>query len=224
MLLTYEYFAEIPNKIHIFYEQAFAALFRRHDAQKSQFIRKTYGNLALDDFRNFFAAFCAFSYLEERFTILEGDLRRLTTRALKYAGVTAKTEDVLRDLHECVCMLQKDGIHTTFVHRSFQEYFCALFIANYHGPQAPTILDKCALRSRDEVIPMLFEMSRERIDRDWALPHINEIVDALDDPIDDEVAARLFCRIIRQATIIVCWDGVSSIDVAPFSVSSVRTL
>ena len=55
MLLTYEQFAEIPNKIHIFYEQAFAALFRRHDAQKSQFIRKTYANLAIDDFRAFFS-------------------------------------------------------------------------------------------------------------------------------------------------------------------------
>ena len=54
MLLTYEQFAEIPNKMHIFYEQAFAALFRRHDAQKSQFIRKTYTNLAIDDFRAFF--------------------------------------------------------------------------------------------------------------------------------------------------------------------------
>jgi hypothetical protein len=205
MLLTYEYFAEIPTKIHIFYEQAFAALFRRHDAQKSQFIRKTYANLPLDDFRNFFASFCAFSYLEERFTLLEGDLRRLTTRAMKYAGVKAKIDDVLRDLHECVCMLQRDGIHTIFVHRSFQEYFCAVFIANYHGLQVRSILDKCAFRSQDEVIPMLFEMSRERVDRDWALPHIDEIIGGTNGVIDHYTSDRVYRCLIDQARIAVAW-------------------
>ena len=143
MLLTYEQFADIPNKMHIFYEQAFAALFRRHDAQKAQFIRKTYANLAINDFRSFFSAFC-FSYLEERFSFLDKDLRTATTKALKYAGLTTKIDDVLRDLHECLCMLQRDGIYTVFVHRSFQEYFCAVFLASYHGPQL-LMLDRFAL-------------------------------------------------------------------------------
>ena len=40
MLLTYEYFAEIPNKMHIFYEQAFAALFRRMTPKRHNLLEK----------------------------------------------------------------------------------------------------------------------------------------------------------------------------------------
>ena len=67
MLLTYEGYAEIPNKMHSFYGQAFDTLFQRHDAQKEQFIRQTHTGLPLDDFKSCFAAFCALSYLQERY-------------------------------------------------------------------------------------------------------------------------------------------------------------
>ena len=136
MLLTYEKFAEIPDKMHIFYDQAFFALFKRHDAQKSQFIRKTYSNLAIDDFRKFFAAFSVFTYMDERFQFSDAELIKFTERALNYGGIKAKADEVLKDLHECVCMLQRDGIITLFVHRSLQEYFAAVFMDTFSGQNA----------------------------------------------------------------------------------------
>lgn len=57
MLLTYEQLAEIPEKIHIFYEQAFDTLYHKHDALKSQYKRKSYSNLPIDDFKRIFSAF-----------------------------------------------------------------------------------------------------------------------------------------------------------------------
>jgi hypothetical protein len=199
MLLTYEQFAEIPNKMHIFYDQAFTALFRRHDATKAQFIRKTYANLALDDFRSFFAAFCIFSYLEEKFTFLDGELQLLIAKSLKFINAPSSLSDnVLQDLHECICMLQKYGIHTTFVHRSFQEYFTAVFIAAYNGPLVRSMIDKSALRSRDQVIPMLFEMSRDKLDRQWTLPRIDEFLIEAGEVVTAETGARLFNRLVER--------------------------
>jgi hypothetical protein len=198
MLLTYEQFAEIPNKMHIFYEQAFSALFRRHDAQKSQFIRKTYANLPIDDFRSFLSAFCASSYLDQRFSFTDEELRQLLRRALKYVGITPRVDDVRRDLYECVCMLQRDGIYTVFVHRSFQEYFCAVFLAAYYGPQLRPMLEKIARRAEDQVMSMLFEMARDKVDREWAIPNVDLLLTEVAD--SDGEGANVFRRFVSGAS------------------------
>lgn len=79
-------------------------------------------------------------------------------------------------------MLQRDGISTVFVHRSFQEYFTAVFMSLYHGKQFIPMLDKFAIRTQDKVIPMLFEMAKERVESEWILPHTNEYLEAVDAP------------------------------------------
>ena len=68
MLITLEQFAEIPAKIHLFYEHAFEALFRWHDVTKSGgFQRKRHVSIALDDYRRLFSYFCTISYMKEAF-------------------------------------------------------------------------------------------------------------------------------------------------------------
>ena len=37
MLMTFDEFAEIPSKMHVFYEQAFNVLYNKHDATKASF-------------------------------------------------------------------------------------------------------------------------------------------------------------------------------------------
>ena len=202
MLLTYEQFAEIPNKIHIFYEQAFSALFRRHDAQKTQFIRKTYANLAIDDFNKFFATFCTFSYAEQRFSFSDQELIQSVKNSLSYARVKANPSDVIRDLYECVCMLQKDVNYTDFVHRSFQEYFCALFLVSYHGAQLPIMLIRfLGRRLHDRVLALFFEMARDRVDRDWALPFLTEILQDIFASSSDNERVEVYKRIFKGVNV-----------------------
>jgi predicted NACHT family NTPase len=62
MLLTLAQFAEVPAKIHLFYEYAFEALFGRHDVTKAGFQRKRHTALAMDDFKRLFAYFCMITY------------------------------------------------------------------------------------------------------------------------------------------------------------------
>lgn len=63
MLMTYEQFAEIPSKMHIFYHEAYIALSQKHDAIKR--VLKT--GLTADQFADYFAEFCARSYRDEKF-------------------------------------------------------------------------------------------------------------------------------------------------------------
>ena len=65
MLITLEQFADVPAKIHLFYEYAFEALFARHDVTKSGgFQRKRHVSIALDDYRRLFSYFCTISYMQ----------------------------------------------------------------------------------------------------------------------------------------------------------------
>jgi len=185
MLLTYEEFAEIPDKMHMFYSQAFDTLYQKHDAQKEQFQRKTRTGLTREDFKSCFSAFCAMSYLEQNYSFNDATLEETARNAVNYSKQTGKAfakvtpKQLIDDLRESVCMLQPDGLEFTFVHRSFQEYFAALFVTNVHGSTAKKIIDRYALRFGDSVLPMALDMDRETIEKEWVLPKIAELEEAL---------------------------------------------
>jgi hypothetical protein len=181
MLLTYEGFAEIPDRMHTFYAQAFDTLFQKHDAQKEQFQRKMHTGLSREDFKACFAAFCGLSYFEEKYSFDETSLLKIAAEAVKYFGqskavnITFTPAQMIDDLRESVCMLHQDGTDMTFVHRSFQEYFTAFFLTNLHGPKVKNLLDRCALRFGDSVIPMARDMDQDTIEQEWVLPVLDEL-------------------------------------------------
>lgn len=67
MLLTYGENAEIPSKLSIFYNQAYEALFRRHDAYKGAFNRDRLTTLDIQDFSKVFSLFCLQTYEKRLF-------------------------------------------------------------------------------------------------------------------------------------------------------------
>lgn len=185
MLLTYEEFANIPQKMHSFYSQAFDTLFQKHDAMKDQFVRKTKTGLPREEFKLCFSAFCAMSYLEETFSFSEDNLARISEKALDYTRKNGTQvpepltpQDLIDDLHDAVCMLHKDGVESAFVHRSFQEYFAARFVTGTHN-ETKRILDRYSVRFNDSVIPMAFEIDREGMEQRWVVPAIEDLIKKL---------------------------------------------
>ncbi|QSB11975.1 AAA family ATPase [Lysinibacillus fusiformis] len=129
MLITYDNSADMPNELHEFYEQAFSALFHTHDASKSGYKRDISTKLSYERFKLLFSHFCFQSYLNSDYIFTQNKLLGYIKKSKdKFETTSQFTElDVLEDLIYSVCMIMKDGLDYVFSHRSFQEYFAAVY-------------------------------------------------------------------------------------------------
>src|SRR5579863_3099784 len=85
MLLTFDQFASIPDKVHVFYDQAFDALFAKHDASKhGGYKRRSRTGLAIDDFKRCLSTFCAATYAKGKAVFSETETRAFLAQAFKF--------------------------------------------------------------------------------------------------------------------------------------------
>lgn len=180
MLLTYEQIAEIPNKIHLFYEQAFLTLFNKHDSLKSLYKRKSHSNLPLDDFKKLLAAFSTVSYADRKYYFSEDEIKKYLKNALKVTGMALDESLFLKDLLDTVCIMQRDGNGYTFTHRSFQEYFTSIFLVTYTSDNKFRLIDKIAfVNDRDDVIPMVYDINQDLLEQEWVVPRLESMITEL---------------------------------------------
>lgn len=177
MLLTFDFGGDIPTRLTSFYKQAFEVLYQRHDATKGAFKREQYTGLSMDSFQRLFSAFCFQAYFDYKFKFTDTELISFFRDAADYTGIAVDPALAVLDTMESVCLIQREGLENVFVHRSFQEYFCALFISSYREDDLRKIIDTLAvMENRSNVLKMLYEISPEVFDYDWLLPHLDEFI------------------------------------------------
>lgn len=170
MLMTYEQFAEIPSKMHIFYREAYVALSQKHDASKGAYKRVLKTGLTADQFADYFAEFCARSYRDEKFeftdVLFDKYFNSLYERTKGPSGVTAS--DFRDDLVENMCLMFYESGKYHFTHRSFQEYFCAFYFSKQKDKTLKAIGDffenKKSRHYSDKTFNMLYDMIPEKIE------------------------------------------------------------
>ncbi|MDW3097264.1 MAG: NACHT domain-containing protein [Alphaproteobacteria bacterium] len=209
MLLTFEEFAEIPSKMHLFYEQAFETLYRRHDLSKPTYNRKFNWDCSSDEFKKAFAAFSAYSYLDGVHSFDEKTIQKYAGMAMAILYHDGHEEKFVKDLIDSVCALIRDGDHITFIHRSFQEYFCALFLVDRDSDDRRDYLDLVLGRSFfDSVIVMFHDIAPNIFENEYFSDKVRDIhreiwnTDLQENPL----------RILRLF--------ISSIDIEPDSLES----
>lgn len=199
MLITFGKFSEISPKTTLFYKLAFQTLFREHDAHKEQFKRPLYSALDLDDFERCFSAFCALSYTEGRISFSKSQAKKYSSDAIKFSRLNSDAEGYVKDLIDNVCMLQEEGTDLTFVHRSFQEYFCAVFASGYHEDNVLELFDKIATKDSDSTLSMIKEIDESKFEIDWLLPTLRTYIESLKPHIDNNNAVESMYWIFRTA-------------------------
>lgn len=181
MLMTYNEFEEVPSKMYIFYQRAFDVLFSRHDRTKPGFKRKFYTAFAEDDFEKLFSSFCLVSYLDGKYSFDQKLAHRYAEAAGKLDEVNLNPSDLLRDLSESISILLKEGEVFSFLHRSFQEYFTAVFLADRQLPNIPDLFLSVAARfPRDSVIPLLMEMNKDAFEAKCLKPVVSKLRQEID--------------------------------------------
>ncbi len=199
MLLTYEQIAEIPSKVHLFYEQAFLTLFNKHDSLKSLYKRKSLSNLPLDEFKKLLSAFSVASYVDRKYYFTESEIEKYLANALRISGIDVDKSLFLDDLLDTVCIMQRDGNGYTFTHRSFQEYFTSIFLVSYASDNKYKLLNKIAfINDRDDVIPMVFDINRDLLEQEWLIPRMEIMITELSAfPNTDQGRVELISKVYR---------------------------
>lgn len=200
MLLTFEQIADIPEKMHVFYQQAFETLFHRHDATKEMYKRERYTSYPVDEFRRYLGAFCLATYLDQRFSFDDSAARDYIKEAFELEGKTPSEQEVgafLNDLLMSVCMLQRDGLEIQFSHRSFQEYFCASYVCGCDPGNVGKLLDEIVSRAFfDRTLALIRDMHPEIFDRHWTVPRLGQImtkIGEIDPKNNPKDYIQLFC-------------------------------
>ncbi|MBT2667319.1 hypothetical protein J7J00_17720 [Bacillus sp. ISL-4] len=186
MFLTYEEFAEIPGKVHVFYANAFTVLYSKHDATKS-FKRqhKTNRDIGYDEFVKVLYALSALSYMDSNITFSYSELEEYINNSKKITKVNNfDTEDFVADIVESICLFYLDGLKYNFQHRSFQEFFTAKFILKLPDKKMYAILSKLIEKrfdslETDNVLNLIIEMEKEKFEKVFLIPKLKEIINSL---------------------------------------------
>lgn len=184
MLMTYTSFGEVPAKMHIFYSKAYETMARLHDASKGSFKRKLHTNLTPEEFAKYFAEFCARTYTDEILEFTERSFSDYMSKVIKGAyaeNIGIQPRDFLLDLTDNLCIMYHEGDKYYFIHRSFQEYFAAVYFAFGYDNKLKRFgefFEKMQNRSyTDRTFDMLYDMIPAKVERFIFLPFLENLIE-----------------------------------------------
>ena len=188
MLMTFEQYAEIPKKMHIFYREAYLTLCQKHDASKGLYKRTLKTDISNEKFTEYLMEFCCRTYKDEKFefTYDEGE-QYFKIIKNKPQNILDKLtfEDYIWDLEKNMCLLYHESRKYHLIHRSFQEYFCALYFSKQkdkHLENIGTFFENKRIRMmNDQTFDMLYDMIPEKVEEYIFLPYIKKLLNCPED-------------------------------------------
>lgn len=178
MLIAYAETHDIPKQRYKFYEEAYAAMAKKHDATKN-LTRDFATELDEDKFKYYFGEFCAITYEQEKYHFSPTELDNCFQMVIDMNDLDTFSERFVDDITGKICLLYLDGSDYYFVHRSFQEYFTAYFFSKQLEQNFDAVLDM--LVARDDVnedsmvLPMLYAMDKKKTELCVFLPFLKQI-------------------------------------------------
>lgn len=185
MLMTFEEFAEVPSKMHIFYQEAYTVLSKKHDANKGGFRRALSTGITTDQFADVFARFCGITYKDEKFEFTWPEMDRyFSDLKSKFSLYAKSTDDFIFDVCSNLCVMYLESNRYSFIHRSFQEYFCARYFSRQKDKNLERIgalfeHNRLARRG-DQTFQMLYDMIPEKVIEFILVPYLRDLLEKCD--------------------------------------------
>jgi hypothetical protein len=90
-------------------------------------------------------------------------------------------DDFRKDLLISTSLAVEEGQYLRFCHRTFHEYFAAVFICNTTDETCRKLVDDLSSRvETDYVLPLVKSMAPEKIECDWVAPRVHRIISELE--------------------------------------------
>ena len=186
LLLAYEGNHDIPTERYLFYEQAYEAMAKKHDATKA-LTREFATGLNSREFQNYFGEFCTITYEQEKYDFTPEEISAYFQEVIEANELDTTPEAFIEDVTGKICLIYKDGGKYYFIHRSFQEYFVAYFFSRQLEQRYGAVLDIFQRRDSADhdsvVLPMLFDMEQNKTELCIIIPFLEQI---FKDENDDE--------------------------------------
>lgn len=189
-ILTFQSYAEIPDRKYIFYRRVINALFSEHDSKtKLGYVREKQSKLSQEQFEEILKAYSFLSYFDGRFNFDYDYINRtLETVKSKLNKFDFENNKFIHDLKSSISLWTEDNGDYSFAHRSLQEYFAALFIKNLNPGDNQRAYNKIIEKFSDEhkawevenFLSLCNEMDEINFSKFYYLPLLEETIGFLD--------------------------------------------
>ena len=166
-----------------FYDEVFDVLVARHDMKKGGYRRRPESGLTHTRLKAYFAAFCSMTFQKGELSFFRSQLIDYFSALLHRSGKPneqeVNPEKLLEDYVSGICMLYKEGEKYYFVHRSFQEYFCACSLLKQRPEKLKDIrehFDDDGLIRYDMVLSFLYEKDPLKVEEWIFLPFLEQLL------------------------------------------------
>lgn len=185
----------IPENLPDFYKEMFHVLSHTHDETKPGYIRQWATELTTSEIAALFEAFSYSSIESASSSLSEDQFNQCHKEAMELSNIKTTTVGFRTDMIESVCLMAREGINTTYIHKSIQEFYAAFFISHEKNDDAAmefyaSLTGIERLIRFDNVIAFLSQIDTERYVKFFLKPqretfsktygsHSSEIIDSL---------------------------------------------
>ncbi|MDC5479343.1 NACHT domain-containing protein, partial [Acinetobacter baumannii] len=132
-----------PENITSFYKNIFEVVAITHDRTKGGYSRKSASNLQQDRLEIIFERFCFECYKKDKTSFEKIEIINLLDSTLTRLNIEkCSGQQILEDFCSYLCLIVRDGLNYTFIHRSIFEYYVALFFSKLNNTNAEKAIHK----------------------------------------------------------------------------------
>lgn len=182
LYLTYRHKTVLQYKKNIFYRQVYDALFDRHDTTKGiGVIHEKKSKLDSEDFRKILCGMGFISIKDGKIEYTKDQIINLINNSKEiFPNITFNSDDFFQDILHAVPLFKKDGVNYKWTHKSFAEYFAAVFICQERKEYEAKILkDILSTENNQRFYNMLdfcYDIDYKTVSENLILPVLEEYI------------------------------------------------